>query len=124
MLRAGGMNDVYTLAPSALICAEPVVVRYVGFDREARLGCGERGVASVKVIVCRERAIDALAAVSLCEHILRTTEWEGFSPIATMRIAACDTEAPGEMRRDSSGRFTCDFTSKFTTIRRTGEEDG
>ena len=117
MLRDGGMDDVFTSAVSTVYCAEPTLVLYKEFKREARFGLEERGQARVKIVVCRERSIDALAAVSLCEHILRTADWEHYTPSATMRVVALDTDAPGAIERDSSGRFTCDFTSYFTVNR-------
>ena len=117
MLRDGGLDDVSTNPQSTVFCSEPTVVLYKDHERKARFGLEDRSLVRVKIVVCRERAIDALAAISLCEHILRTSDWEAYAPSTTMRIVALDTDAPGAIERDSSGRFTCDFTSYFTVNR-------
>ena len=73
MLRSAGVADVFGLAPSALLCSQPVVVRWEGFSPESRQDCEERGIASVEVLVVRETDADARGTAFLCEAAVRSS---------------------------------------------------
>lgn len=67
MLRAAGVAGVFDFAPSAMLCAEPAVVRWSGFSRESRQDGEERGTASVEMLVVREKDAEARDAAFACE---------------------------------------------------------
>ncbi len=118
MLRAAGVADVFGFAPSAMLCAGPAVVRWTGFFRESRQDGEERGVASVEVLVVREKDADALDVAFACEAAVRSSgrsEWnvEGTG----VRILGIDTDAPAFRERDSSGRSVWAFTVRLTVAR-------
>ena len=59
MLLSSGFPNVFPRKPSALDCAEPIVVTEGAFVRESRLTEEERGSVPVTVMVVREVAGDA-----------------------------------------------------------------
>ena len=112
MLRAAGFADVFAFAPSALACAEPVVVQFAGFARESRQDGEERGVVRVEMLAVREREADAMDAAFACEAAVRVC-----GRAAGARILGIDTEAPALRTRDSSGRYAGAFNVLLTVAR-------
>lgn len=118
MLRAAGVADVFVFAPSAMLCAEPTVVRWAGFSRESRQDGEERGIASVEVLVVREKDAEARDATFACEAAVRSSgrsEWNAGG--SGVRILGIDTDAPTFRERDSSGRSVWAFTARLTVAR-------
>ena len=118
MLRATGVDGVFDFAPSAMLCAEPTVVRWAGFSRESRQDGDERGIVSIEVLVVREKGVDARDAAFACEVAVRSSgrsEWNAEGSGA--RILGIDTDAPTFRERDSSGRSVWAFTVRLTVAR-------
>lgn len=118
MLAAADLTGVFVAVPSALVCTEPVVVRFAGFSRESRQDGEERGVARVEVLVVRERDAGTMEAAFAAEAAVRAsgcTAWnvEG----SGVRVVGIDTEAPTFRTRDSSGRYVWGFTALLTVAR-------
>jgi hypothetical protein len=96
------------VCPSALDCAEPVVVVEGAFSRESRMAEEERGAVAVTVMVVREVAADAESVAVAAELVVRRADWEPYADAGTYRIVGVDTTAPAFKERDSSGRYsTC-----------------
>lgn len=118
MLQAAGVGDVFCFAPSALLSAEPVVVRWAGFSRESRQDGEERGIASVEVLVVREKDPDAHDVAFACETAVRSSGRATWNVEGSgARILGIDTDAPAFRERDSSGRFVWAFTARLTVAR-------
>lgn len=118
MIAAAGLTGVFTAVPSAVACAEPVVVRFAGFERESRQDGEERGVARVEVLVVRERDADAMEAAFACEAAVRSSgraKWN--VERLGVRIVGIDTMAPAFRMRDASGRYVWGFTALLTVAR-------
>lgn len=118
MLRAAGFADVFAFAPSALACAEPVVVQFAGFARESRQDGEERGVVRVEVLAVREREADAMDAAFACEAAVRVCGRAAWNIEGSgARVLGIDTEAPALRTRDSSGRYAGAFNVLLTVAR-------
>lgn len=118
MLRAAGVANVFTAPPSALDCAEPVVVRWGGFERESRQDGEERGTIRVQALAVRERDADAMDAAFACEAAVRDSGRAAWNEEGSgVRIVGIDTEAPAFRMRDSSGRCVWGFTAFLTVAR-------
>lgn len=118
MLLASGMANVFTVAPSSLLCEEPIVVRWAGFSRESRQDGEERGTASVEVLVVRETDSGARDAAFLCEAAVRSSGRAAWNAEGSgARILGIDTDAPSFRERDSSGRFVWAFTARMAVAR-------
>ena len=118
MLRAAGVADVFVFAPSAMLCAEPTMVRWAGFSRESRQDGEARGIASVEVLVVREKDTEARDATFACEAAVRSSgrsEWNAGG--SGVRILGIDTDAPTFRERDSSGRSVWAFAARLTVAR-------
>jgi len=103
--------------PSALDCAEPIVVVEGAFSRDARMAEEERGTVPVTVMVVREVLADAEAIAGACERTVREGSWEPYAESWPWRIVGIDTSAPAFKERDSSGRFVWSFEVACTVVR-------
>ncbi|OUO62051.1 hypothetical protein B5F74_02240 [Collinsella sp. An271] len=105
VVKASGVRDVYVCAPSALLCSEPVVVRWRGFTRESRQPDEERGVAELEVLVVRDEDLDAARAASACERALRAASREDLNEsLDGVRVLGVDTCPLERVCTDRSGR--------------------
>ena len=105
------------VSPSALDCAEPIVVLEGEFVRDSRLAEEERGTVPVMVLVVREVAADAEDVATAAERAVRHADWEPYADAGTYRIVGMDTAAPVFKERDSSGRFVWSFEVACTVVR-------
>ena len=103
--------------PSALDCAEPIVVVEGAFSRDARMAEEERGTVVVTVMVVREAMADAEDVAVAAELAVRRADWEPYADAGAYRIIGIDTTAPAFKERDSSGRHVWAFDVKCTVVR-------
>lgn len=103
--------------PSALDCAEPIVVVEGAFSRESRMAEEERGTVAVTVMVVREVAVDAENVAVAAELAVRRADWEPYADAENCRIVGIDTTAPAFRERDSSGRYVWAFDMACTVVR-------
>ncbi len=103
--------------PSALDCAELIVVVEGAFSRESRMAEEERGAVAVTVMVVREVATDAESVAVAAELAVRRADWEPYADAGTYRIVGVDTAAPAFRERDSSGRYVWAFDMACTVVR-------
>ena len=112
-LAACGYSNVFSHVPSGRACAEPIVVRPAGWEREARFPDGvERGREKVRVHVCMDSECDAVATAAGVRRDLSRADWLGvsvgcgaFRAASGVRVLECDCGAAEELGRDSSGRW-------------------
>ena len=117
-LGACGFADVLTSPPSAMLCAEPIVLSCGAWERLARLDdARERGVQTVGVLVCRDTPTEAESVCRAVEAALRGCAWEARLEGWRVRVAACDSDAPGPRGRDGSGRWLWGFDLLCTVVR-------
>lgn len=105
------------VCPSALDCAEPIVVLEGAFERESRMADEERGAVTVTVLVVREVAADAEGVAAAAELAVRRADWEPYADADGYRIVGIDTAAPAFKERDSSGRYVWAFEAECTVVR-------
>ena len=105
------------VCPSALDCAEPIVVTEGAFSRGSRLAEEERGSVAVTVLVVREVAADAESVAVAAELAVRRADWEPYADAGGYRIVGIDTTAPAFKERDSSGRYVWAFDGACTVVR-------
>ena len=105
------------VCPSALDCAEPIVVTEGAFSRGSRLAEEERGAVAVTVMVVREVAADAESVAVAVELGVRKADWEPYADAGGCRIVGIDTTAPAFKERDSSGRYVWAFDVACTVVR-------
>ena len=105
------------VSPSALDCAEPVVVLDGAFTRDARMSEEERGAVAVTVLVVREVASEAENVAVAAERAVRRASWEPYADAGAYRIVGIDTSAPAFKERDRSGRFVWAFEVACTVVR-------
>ncbi len=105
------------VCPSALDCAEPIVVTEGAFVRDSRQVEEERGNVAVTVMVVREVAADAETVATAAERAVRHADWEPYADAETYRIVGVDTTAPALKERDSSGRFVWSFDVTCAVVR-------
>lgn len=103
--------------PSALECAEPIVVTEGAFVRDSRQVEKERGAVAVTVMVVRVVAADAEDVAMAAERAVRCADWEPYADVGAFRIVGIDTSAPAFKERDSSGRFVWSFEVTCTVVR-------
>ena len=103
--------------PSALDCAEPIVVTEGAFSRGSRLAEEERGSVVATVLVVREVMADAESAAVAAELAVRRADWEPYADAGSCRIVGIDTSAPAFKERDSSGRYVWAFDVACTVVR-------
>lgn len=103
--------------PSALDCAEPIVVVEGTFTRDSRMAEEERGAVAVTVMVVREVAADAESVAVAAELAVRKADWEPYADAGSCRIVGIDTTAPTFKERDSSGRYVWAFDVMCTVVR-------
>ena len=103
--------------PSALDCAEPIVVTEGAFERDSRMAVEERGTVAVTVMVVREVAADAETDAVAAERAVRRADWEPYAEAGPYRIVGIDTATPAFRERDSSGRFVWSFGVTCTVVR-------
>ena len=103
--------------PSALDCAEPIVVVEGAFTRDSRMAEEERGAVAVTVMVVREVAADAESVAVAAELAVRRADWEPYADAGSCRIVGIDTTAPAFKERDSSGRYVWAFDVTCTVVR-------
>lgn len=103
--------------PSALDCAEPIVVTEGAFARDSRLAEEERGAVVVTVAVVREVAADAEGIATAAELAVRRADWEPYADAGAFRIVGIDTTAPAFKERDTSGRYVWAFDVTCTVVR-------
>ncbi len=112
-LRSCGYANVFDRVPSGRACAEPIVVRPGGWEREARFPDGvERGREKVRVHVCMDSEIDAVNTAAGLSRDLPRVDWLGASvgcgalrAASGVRVLEADCGAVEELGRDSSGRW-------------------
>lgn len=80
--------------PSALDCAESIVVVEGTFERGSRLAEEERGSVVVTVLVVREVMADAEPAAVAAELAVKRADWEPYVDVSGYRIVGIDTSAP------------------------------
>lgn len=120
-LAGAGVAGARVRACSALACAEPVVVRFAGFEREARFDGEERGRALVEVLAVRETDAEAAAAAEAAEAAVRGANLNTWNEgLSGARALGADTEAPARRGRDGSGRWVWGFTARITVAREVG----
>ena len=118
MLADAHFTSYFTkVLPSALDCAEPIVVTEGAFARESRQTEEERGTAMVTVMVVREVMADAESVAVAAERAVRRSDWEPYADAGSCRIVGIDTAAPAFRERDSSGRFVWSFDVSCTVVR-------
>ena len=105
------------VSPSALDCAEPIVVLEGEFSRDARMAEEERGTVAVTVLVVRETLADAEEVANAAEHAVRRADWEPYADADAYRIVGIDTTAPAFKERDSSGRFVWSFDAACMVVK-------
>ena len=105
------------VVPSALDCAEPIVVTEGAFSRGSRLAEEERGSVVVTVLAVREVMADAESVAVAAELAVRRADWEPYADAGTFRIVGIDTAAPAFKKRDSSGRYVWAFDATCTVVR-------
>ena len=105
------------VSPSALDCAEPIVVLDGAFERDARMAEEERGTVGVTVLVVREVAAEAESVAIAAEQAVRRNDWEPYADAGAYRIVGIDTTAPAFKERDRSGRFVWSFEVVCTVVR-------
>lgn len=121
-IAAAGFTGVFTTPPSALFCAEPIVVSCGAWERRARFVHGsERGVREVDVAVCRDTPEAAEAAAQAIEAALRKTSWEADIAAWHVRMVGCDSTAREPRGRDGSGRWVWGFTLRCEVMRHVGD---
>ena len=103
--------------PSALDCAEPIVVVEGAFTRDSRMAEEERGAVAVTVMVVREVAADAESVAVAAELAVRRADWEPYADAGSCRIVGIDTTAPAFKERDSSGRYVWAFDVMCMVVR-------
>lgn len=103
--------------PSALDCAEPIVVTDSAFSRGSRLAEEERGSVVVTVMVAREVMAYAESVAVAAELAARRADWEPYADAGGCRIVGIDTTAPNFKQRDSSGRYVWAFDVTCTVVR-------
>ena len=103
--------------PSALDCAEPIVVVEGAFSRESRMAEEERGAVAITVLVVREAMADAESVSVAAELAVRRADWEPYADAGGYRIVGIDTSAPAFKERDSSGRYVWVFDVTCTVVR-------
>lgn len=103
--------------PSALDCAEPIVVTEGPFERESRMAEEERGAVVVTVMVVREAAANAETVAMAAESAIRRANWEPYADAGAYRVVGIDTTAPAFKERDGSGRFVWTFDVAYTVVR-------
>lgn len=117
LILSCGFSEVFSFSPSALDCAEPIVVLQGEFSRESRMAEEERGEVGVTVLVVRDVAADAEAVATACEKAVRSAEWERFAEAWPWRIVGIDTTPPALRERDGSGRYVWGFDVACTVVR-------
>lgn len=105
------------VAPSALACAEPIVVLDGAYARTARMAEEERGEADVTVLVVRETDAAAEDVAAAAEAAVRRAEWEPYADAGIWRIVGLDVGAPAFRERDRSGRYVWGFDVLCTVVR-------
>lgn len=103
--------------PSALECAEPIVVTEGAFALDSRMAEEERGTVAVTVMVVREIAADAETDAVAAERAVRRADWEPYADAGGYRIVGIDTTAPSFKERDSSGLYIWSFDVTCTVVR-------
>lgn len=103
--------------PSALDCAEPIVVTEGAFARDSRMAEEERGYVPVTVMVVREVAADAENGAIAAERAVRKADWEPHADAGPYRIVGIDTATPAFKERDSSGLYIWSFDVACTVVR-------
>ena len=117
ILVRGDFTNCFTKPVSALVCAEPIVLRDEGFVRTFRGDGEERGTAAIGVLVVREDPDEAEADAVLCEQLVRGCDWERDAEAWPYRIVGVDTTAPRFEKRDGSGRVVWKFEVDVTAVR-------
>lgn len=118
MLGDAHFTSYFTkVCPSALDCAEPIVVLESAFERESRMAEEERGSVVVTVLVVREVFADAENVALATEQAVHRADWEPYADAGAYRIVGIDTSAPAFKERDSSGRYVWSFGVVCTVVR-------
>ena len=118
LLASLGFSNVFTSPPSAMLCADPIVVTCGSWRRASSQvdGC-ERGVRTVDVLVCCDDPGDAEATACSVERDLRLADWAGKGTGWHARVVSADTTAPAPRGRDGSGRWLWGFSVDLTIVR-------
>lgn len=105
------------VAPSALACAEPIVVLDGAYERAGRMTEEERGAVGVTVLVVRETVAAAEDIAVAAGLALRRGDWEPYADAGTWRIVGLDVGPAAFTERDGSGRFVWGFEVACTVVR-------
>lgn len=117
ILVRGDFTNCFTKPVSALVCAEPIVLREEGFVRTSRGDGEERGTVAVVMLVVREDPDAAESDAISCERLIRGCDWERDAEAWPYRIVGVDTTAPHFKKRDSSGRYVWKIDIDVTAVR-------
>lgn len=117
ILVRGDFTNCFTKPVSALVCAEPIVLREEGFVRTSRGDGEERGTVAVVALVVREDPDDAESDAIACEQLIRRCDWERDAEAWPYRIVGVDTGAPRFEKRDDSGRYVWKFGIDVMAVR-------
>lgn len=118
MLADANFSSYFSkVPPSALDCAEPIVILEGAFSRDSRMAEEERGTIPVTVLVVREVSSDAEDVATAAERAVRRADWEPYADAGDCRIVGMDTMASAFRERDSSGRFVWSFEVACTVVR-------
>lgn len=120
-IAEAGVAGARVGACSALSCAEPVAVRWAGFEREARFDGEERGTALLEVLAVRETEAGAAAAAEAAEAAVRGGRFDQWNEaLSGVRALGTDTEPAAPRGRDVSGRWVWGFAARITVAREVG----
>ena len=106
MLRAAGIDHVFSRPVGADACAEPVVCSDAGYERSGLFEDGERGERAVEVRVVRRSPGAAEWDALSCARALAPARWEPFADAGGgERVCGVEAGAPSFELRDGSGRW-------------------
>lgn len=104
-LRDAGVANVYTFPPSALTCAQPVVVEQGELVRDLETDAGMLGTLHCAVRVCRDSFDDSIMAVLEVEVALRGWDWSGAASAGGLKVRGVDVSAARPAGMDGSLRY-------------------
>lgn len=119
-LAEAGFAGVYTFPPSALLCAEPIVVTQGTYECEQRGDWGDAGYIECTVAVCRETAEAAYADAVGAEEALLAWDWSGLEGADRMRVMGLAVGAAYPSGRDASLRYLAEVQMRFRVVRDRG----
>lgn len=112
-LASAGVADVYTVPPSALECAEPVVCGLAVIEQIAHARGHERCRAKVEVRAVRLDPHEGFETARACELALRKADWKDTGR-GRARVCGLDCTMPEFVCVDSSGRYVWRVVAEVT----------